>query len=253
MSGSTTVSWMRLTTPEALSQSVNRSDGLKQTLGSLASIPYNRENPDRSVWWLFPAGRRPEDVWPANHLAKFIFDRQDGKVRAGVQFEKGYGAAAAKAAGSGARDVLHESWAWFTALRDLASGAFGITLREIADRADVPVHVDVEVSHKLKHGQLRNPATEYRFVYIPHDGTIDLIDLRKGELVLRGLEAVRSLDALHKSLASATNDQPFTWVELLVRCGIQAPGLAEPLPGPEWESEDFWERVLAPMARWVKR
>lgn len=253
MSGPPTVPWTRLATPEALSHGVNRTDGLKQALGSLASIPYNRENPDRSVWWLFPAGRRPGDVWPANHLAKFIFDRQDGKVRAGVQFEKGYGAAAAKAAGSGSRDVLHDSWAWFAALRDLASGAFGSTLREIADRADVPVHVDVEVSHKLKDSKLRNPATEYRFVYIPLDGTIDFVELRKGELVLRGLDTVRSLHALHEALASATKEQPFTWVELLVRCGIDAPGLAEPPPGPEWQAEHFWKHVLAPMARWVKR
>lgn len=253
MSDPPAVPWTKLTTPEALSQSVNRTDGLKQALGSLASIPYNRENPDRSVWWLFPAGRRAVDVWPANHLAKLIFDRRDGEVRAGVQFEKGYGAAAAKAAGGGTRDVLHESWAWFAALRDLASGSFGGTLGEIADRADVPVHVDVEVSHKLKEGKLRNPVTEYRFVYIPLDGTIDLLELRKGELGLPGLEGVRSLRALHDALARATKDQPFTWLELLVRCGIDAPGRAEPQPGPEWTANDFWARVLAPMARWVKR
>lgn len=246
--------WTRLTTAAALCRTVHDSSGLKNGLGELALIPYNRADPDKSpVWWIFPPGRRPSDVWPAHHLAKLVFDRHEGEVRAGVQFEKGYGAEAAKAAGSGKRDVLQPGWAWFELLCDLESGAFAATLREVAERADLVVHVDVEVSHKLERGGLRNPETWYRFVFIPTDGSVDLVDFRKKQLVVDQLERARDLAAVRTALVHATERQPFTWLDLVVRCGIAAPGEAIPQPGPEWTADDVWNRVLAPMARWVKR
>lgn len=254
MDAAVQVPWTRLTTAAALCRAVRETAGLRGALGDPALIPYNRADPEKSpVWWIFPAGRRPSDVWPAHHMAKLVFDRRDGEVRAGVQFEKGYGADAAKAAGSAKRDVLQPDWAWFELLRDLESGAFRETLREVADRADLVIRVDVDVSHKLERGGLRNPDTSYEFVFIPADSSVDLVEFHQKQLVVDGLERARDLGSLRAGLVRATERQPFTWVDLVVRCGIAAPGDAPPQPGPEWTADDFWNRVLAPMARWVTR
>lgn len=254
MDSMTQIPWTRLTTAAALCRSVHDTNGLKSALGDPALIPYNQADPDKSpVWWIFPAGRKPTDVWPAHHMAKLVFDRGDGEVRAGVQFEKGYHADAAKAAGCGQREVLQPVWAWFELLRDLESGAFAATLGEVAERADLVVHIDVDATHKLEHGGLRTPETSYRFVFIPADGSVDLVEFRKKQLVVDGLERVRNLSALREALVRATERQPFTWLDLVIRCGIAAPGEATAQPGPEWTAVDVWDRVLAPMARWVKR
>jgi len=240
--------------PEDLSREVANTVGLKERFGSLASHPYNKDDPERSVWWLFPKSRTAYGNWPAYDVAKFMFRRQRGdpKLWAGLHVEKGLGVAEAKAFGPGKAKhfAMTAEWAWHGFLDDLGNGLVRGALSGIADRADLPVELGVSVGHPLDEPKIFEAYSEYGFVFIPADGSIDCADLRPSKAIVPGLEAVKSLDALGERLQKATVENPFTWINLTVGCSLTM--FTAPDDGRKWKGSDVWARVLEPLARWVE-
>jgi hypothetical protein len=237
---------------EELSREIANTVGLKERFGSLASHPYNKDDPERSVWWLFPKSRTAYANWPAYDVAKFMFRRQPGepKLWAGLHVEKGLGVVEAKAFGPGKAKhfAMTPAWAWHGFLDDLGNGRVRGALSRIADRADLPVEVSVSVGHPLDEPKLFEAYSDYGFLYIPADGSIDCANLRLSKATIPGLEAGKSLEALGLGLRKATVENPFTWINLTVGCSLEmiAPGRSH------WKSSDVWTRVLEPLAPWVE-
>jgi hypothetical protein len=242
------------TSPEDLSREVANTVGLRERFGSLASHPYNKDDPERSVWWLFPKSRAAYANWPAYDVAKFMFRRRRGepKLWAGLHVEKGLGLAEAKAFGSGKAKhfAMTPEWAWHGFLDDLENGLVRGALSRIADRADLPVEVSVSVGHPLGEPKIFEAYSDYGFVYIPADGSLDCANLQLSKANVPGLDSVKSLDALGQGLRKATVENPFTWMNLTVGCWLEM--IAASDGGTSWKASDVWARVLEPLARWVE-
>ncbi|MBZ4660746.1 MAG: hypothetical protein JG766_2669 [Desulfacinum sp.] len=74
--------------------------GYQARCGSLATHPYNRDQPHTTTWWLFPAARRGGN-WPAYHRGKFMYRLRaaGSQLFTGLHVEKGIGEALARALG----------------------------------------------------------------------------------------------------------------------------------------------------------
>jgi hypothetical protein len=244
-----------LVTPGDLCREVVRSPGFKTRFGALASHPYNQDQPDKSVWWLFPAARAPYGNWPAYAAAKFMFQRPSGarKLWAGLHVEKGLGAAEAKAFGPGKAKhfAMTAAWAWHDFIDDLANERVGQALASMAERTDLPVEIGVSIGHPLDEPHLAEAYSEYRFVFIPADGTIDCIEQRLSKARLPGFESVSDLPGLSTALLRATREHPFTWINLTIGCSVDMPGASPTIRAPCWRGSDFWNRVLEPLAGWI--
>src|SRR3954463_9080961 len=98
----TAKAWTQMFLADDVEAAVVHSAGFKERFGTLAAHPYDKDNPDRTVWWLFRRSSVKWGNWPAYSLGKFFFDRPRGRgiIRAGLHIEKGVDAKNASAYGS---------------------------------------------------------------------------------------------------------------------------------------------------------
>ncbi|MHB8875707.1 MAG: hypothetical protein ACYC8T_18635 [Myxococcaceae bacterium] len=229
--------------------------GFKGRFGSIASQPYNREDPDRTVWWLFPRSKFAWGNWPAYSLGKYFFDRPKGRgvIRAGLHVEKGL--APANAAGYGAGKAKHFGmtlkWAWFGFVSDLCSGRVETALSDVAERTGEPVEVEIETGFALDQPELREKFGRHRFSW-EKNGRLTLVENIPRPEKLPGIEIVGTLGELGERLRRATDEEPWTWINVVL-CSAVPFGKVAPIgAGAEWSGSDFWRNVLEPLADWVK-
>jgi hypothetical protein len=240
--------------PDQLETAVVQSSGFKQRFGSLASHPYNREQPTETVWWLFPRVTSGKGNWPAYHLGKYFFDRVSARrvMRTGLHIEKGIGIAASKSDSAKERGfTMNDGWAWHGFVRDLANGEVVRALDELAARAGQYPEITVQTSSAIDRPQIHEKFGRHRFDVLP-GGALRLADRQYVPRKLEGVGTVSTVAALGARLMQATAEEPWTWVNLFVGAAVPFHEDPPPASGPAWTGGDFWEKVLAPLAGWIR-
>lgn len=246
--------WTRMFLPDELETAVVTSNGFKARFGSLAAHPYNREQPTETVWWLFPRTQRGRGNWPAYHLGKYFFDRVSGRrvMRTGLHIEKGISIA------SGAHDsakergfAMHDGWAWHGFVHDLTNGTVVRALDEIGRMAGQPAEIAVQTSSAIDRPEIHEKFGRHRFDVLP-GGALRIVEEQIVPRKLVGVGKVGTVTALGERLIHATAEEPWTWINLFV--GAAVPFYEDPPPGSgsAWTGSDFWEKILAPLADWVR-
>jgi hypothetical protein len=239
------------------------SAGFKGRFGTLAAHPYDKEKPDRTVWWLFPKSAVAWGNWPAYSAGKYyfsagkqFFDRPEGPrvMRLGLHVEKGISEQNAQqgyGSGKGKYFGMTSKWAWHGLLDDLENGNLLVAMEEIAARAGVPVEVAVEPNFPLDEPVLHEKFGYHRFEVGP-GGALRVVEERAQSDKLAGVGTVTSLGALAQRLRLATAQEQWTWINFYVSVGV--PCFSDPPvgSGPAWTGTDFWHRVLEPLAGWVR-
>lgn len=247
--------WTRMFLADELESAVICTAGFKQRFGTLAAHPYDKDKPDRTVWWLFQRTSVKWGNWPAYSLGKFFFDRPAGRgvMRAGIHIEKGIAPENAKGYGGGKGRYFGMTldWAWFGFVEDLRSGRMATALDEVASRSGELVELTIEPSFPLDEPKVHETFGHHRFV-VSKGGGLKLAEERPRPEKLPGIGKVTSLRELGERLARATTEEPWTWINVFVSCAI--PYCSEPPvgAGPAWSGTDFWERALEPLADWVR-
>jgi hypothetical protein len=238
------------------------SEGFKAHFGTLAAQPYDKERPDRTVWWLFPRSAVAWGNWPAYSVGKYyfsagkqFFDRPEGPrvMRLGLHVEKGISEQNARqgyATGKGKYFGMTPKWAWHRLLDDLENGKLAPAIEDVAARSGLPVEVAVEPNFPLDEPALHEKFGYHRFDAGP-GGAIRLAEELPQPKKLVGVGSVTSLPALAQRLRVATKEETWTWINLYV--AVAVPCFSDPPPGsgPAWTGSDFWHRVLEPLAPWV--
>lgn len=248
--------WTRMILADEVEKAVVAASGFKARFGSLAAHPYDRDKPDRTVWWLFQRSKVKWGNWPAYQLGKFFFDRPAGRrvMRAGIHMEKGIAPEAARgyAAGKGLHFGMTPDWAWYGFVEDLRSGAVAAAAAEVKRRSGLPVEVTVEPSFPLDQPQpgVHETFGHHRFTVVDGGG-LELQEERPSRDKLKGVGKVKTLRELGDRLAVATTQEQWTWINVFVAGAV--PYSEEPPVGarPAWNGSDFWEKILEPLAGWV--
>jgi hypothetical protein len=241
--------------PTEAKNAVVNSSGFKSRFGTLAANCYDKEKPDRTIWWLFQRSRVPWGHWPAYSLGKYFFDRPPGRgvIRTGLHVEKGVDPKNAEGYGKGKGRFfgMTPDWAWFGFVEDLRSGRVANALTEIAERSAVLPEVTVEPSFPLDEPELHEQFGYHRFT-ATHNGALMMTEERPQPNKLPGIGRVTSLRELGDRLARSIAEERWTWINVFLSCAV--PFHSEPPAGggPAWTGGDFWERVLEPLAGWVK-
>lgn len=247
--------WTRMFLADEVESAVVSSAGFKERFGTLAAHPYDKEKPDRTIWWLFQRTSVKWGNWPAYSLGKFFFDRPAGRgvMRVGLHIEKGVHPDNAKAYGSGKGKYfgMTPGWAWFGFVEDLRAGRVADAAAEIAARSGEPVEVTVEPSFPLDEPMVHERFGHHRFA-VGEGGALRLIEERPRPDKLPGLGKLTTLHELGERFDRATTDEPWTWINVFV--SVAVPYHAEPPIGasPAWNGSTFWNCVLEPLAGWVK-
>ncbi len=102
--------------------------------------PWNRFDPEDTIWWLVPS---PE--WPAFNHAKLVLYKTMNDFTIGIHFEKGFSASAAHfSSRKGAvADIIQVDWIWHTMLADLKCGLLGKRLYEISQAMGAPLLLQI--------------------------------------------------------------------------------------------------------------
>jgi hypothetical protein len=87
------------------------ASAVQEVVAGLTPRPWNRFDPDETLWWLVPSTE-----WPAYHHGKLVFSNERapaGEIFAGLNVEKGFGEIAARAYPKTQRtQLLGHGWAW---------------------------------------------------------------------------------------------------------------------------------------------
>lgn len=182
----------------------------------LSPFPYSRWNDDTSVWWLGKRGKGPRYRDPKLF---FDFDRRPGAtstLTTGYLVEKGAGPSAKLVLTSaGAKQewkhlLMDESWHFFSALDDMASGGWSSTLGALSRKTPAFCRV---VAEQIQPGVKGKPKCDEVAFQVEGESlrNISAPSLHLGRL--NGVERVAGLS----ELAQALRDFPeydWTWINL---------------------------------------
>jgi hypothetical protein len=162
--------WVGYTSSIDAMKAIISTPGLRKVFGQLARMPYNRDDPDRTVCWLFPGSKRKGtmDGWPAYHRGKYMIDKVRGEaaLRFGLHIEKGLGKKEAQQYGGRAvRYELDKEWTWHLLVQDLQNGKLQAALDRVGKNAPNGLMVEIVAGNPLDEQRLRNPSEFYGFEY----------------------------------------------------------------------------------------
>lgn len=247
--------WTRIAFADQLESAVINSTGFREHFGTLASHPYNRDKPDQTVWWLFQRSSTPWGLWPAYSIGKYFFDRQSARrvMRAGLHIEKGIAPEHAQVYGTtrGGFFGMTPDWAWFGFVEDLRSGLVAAAVEEVEKRSREHVEITVEPNFPLDQPELHENVGHHRFVVTEGAG-LRLVEEHPRSDRLPGIGKVASIRELGDRFARATEEEKWTWINVFVSVALPFQANPPAGAGPEWNGSDFWNRVLEPLAGWVK-
>lgn len=107
--------------------------------GVMTARPWNRFEPENSLWWLVP-----DTGWPAYRHAKFYFAQSENDsdlLEVGLHVEKGLGAGVKDAyPGRGASLIMDRDWCWHR----LISSEGEALIADAFEAAVLPIHFRVE-------------------------------------------------------------------------------------------------------------
>ena len=115
----------------------------------LFALPFNRFDPEKSIWWLSPSSANP-----AYKYGKFGFiPYENNEILVGLYVEKGLGADYCSIAGSKAanRMVMDKDWLWHDFIRELGSDQLLSILNEIGSNTlnNPEIHIWGGYQHRV--------------------------------------------------------------------------------------------------------
>ena len=118
----------------------------KDGLDNFTLRPWNRFNPENSLWWLVPSKE-----WPAYKNAKVaIFKNQNSEdFNIGCHLEKGIASGVDPFLNEKKSDVYRtkKDWIWHLLIQDIKNGTFNDKLSELSNTLKSPLRIIVHSSY----------------------------------------------------------------------------------------------------------
>ena len=224
----------------------------KEGWQQLSTRPWNRYDPDNTLWWIIPSAE-----WPAYKHGKLFFSPErapTGCLFCGLHVEKGLdpSIAGAYSAGAGQRLIMKENWTWFEFLTDLGSENLCSTIMSASEAANSPVTLRFEAGFVDDPGLFdpQAPRPKWDTIIFESSGTnLDIKSCETPSRLLTKLENIKSLGDLESSISSIPNSN---WVWLDTFIGFMFIKNTGNDPYTSWDSEELWTKILSLWEPWFK-
>ena len=215
---------------------------------NLFALPFNRFDPDNSIWWLSPS---PEN--PAYKYGKFGFIPHDNnEILIGLYVEKGLGADYCSIAGSKAanRMVMDKDWLWHNFIHKMGSDQFLSILNEIASNTLENPEIHIWGGYATPGFEPEQPKYnwdkfEFYWDFKLHQ-LLQIKAIHKGN-VLGNIEYCSNLISLKKELMKF-NDNSYVWIDLFLGYRMEIASLSN----DSWGVSKIVENILYPLDEWVR-
>lgn len=224
----------------------------KEGWQQLSTRPWNRYNPDNTLWWIVPSTE-----WPAYKYGKLFFSPErapTGCLFCGLHIEKGLDPSVAEAysPGAGQRLIMKEDWAWFEFLPDLCSERLGSVVMSASEEANSPIVFRLEACFVDDPRSFDPQAPRPKWDTIIFESMGNNLELNSSQTpsgLLRSIEHSKSPCDLENSISRIPNS---SWVWLDIFIG----SLFMTIPADDypdaWDAAQLWAKILSLWEPWFK-
>lgn len=226
--------------------------------------PWNRFEPENTLWWIVP-----DTDWPAYRYGKGVLrksDFQPAQVQCGLHVEKGFDPVVASVYPTLARrgHTLDKNWTWHQFTQDLADGKVGKTAQAITNITGSPVVLEVDIWYPTDPEDFEPHSiaqSEETTDACTRPGEAGHIWFEIGDEELRKLGEARLTDFARGvagcqqtlELATAVRSNPMRWAWVDLYIGV----LISLVPGrPSGERDAsfdlVWSKLIWPWLPWIK-
>lgn len=219
--------------------------------GPFYVFPFNKYEPDDSVWWLSPKDEGALN--PSYRLGKIAvgpeYLAKPGTLFVGLHVEKGVEDPAAemfRTSGHGRRLIMEPHWTWHRFIAALSDGEVEEQALAAEEAAGVALTVVVTFSPQdPPSGDMRTTKADIvRFKYSSNELT--LIDETLEVGVFAGSASLRSLGELAGKITTMPK-LDWAWVEVLIGQRFAQARAGE----PGWSASETWARTCQPWKAWL--
>lgn len=224
------------------------TQGIKQ----ISARPWNKFDPDNTLWWIVPAAD-----WPAYRCGKFFFSPERAPIDhlfCGLHIEKGLDPKVAPAypSAGGRRLIMKENWTWFDFFENLDSGKVQAALAQASKDSKVPILIRVEAGVVEDPGSFDPHATRPKWDTIIFRTLGDSLDVESTDTASNLLTKIGESKNL-KDLAGYVHEIPkVEWIWLDIFLGImlgRSPSVSDP---DIWDERQLWSNFLSKWIPWLK-
>lgn len=214
----------------------------------LIALPFNRYDPDQSIWWLSPSSENP-----AYKYGKFGFiPYDDNMVLVGLYVEKGLGADYCSIDGSKAalRMVMDKDWLWYDFIKEMASEKFISILNEIANKTNVCPEIHIWGGYATPGFEPEKPRynwDKFEFAWDTKSNQIHQLKAIHGGNVLGKMEDCDDLISL-KNEVSKFSENSYVWIDFFVGNRLEMANRSK----EAWGAGEIVENILYPLEEWVR-
>jgi hypothetical protein len=214
----------------------------------LFALPFNRYDPDQSIWWLSPSSENP-----AYKYGKFGFiPYEDNIVLIGFYVEKGLGDEYCSIAGSKAalRMVMDKDWLWHDFLKEMASEKFITILNKIAHKTNKNPEIHIMGGYANPGFEPEKPRynwDKFEFSWDTKSNQIQNLKAIHAGNVLGKMENCNNLISL-KNEISKFNENSYVWIDLFIGNRLELAHSSN----KAWGAGAIVENILYPLEELVK-
>lgn len=214
--------------------------------------PYNRYDPENSLWWLIPSAD-----WPAYKYGKIAISKeQEGKIYFGLNIEKAIGqeAAACYQSKKAQKIIMGSDWCWYEFLKALTEGEVAATMDIIQKNSNgLPLHFSLS-GHIIDDPALFDPYSEYdygdRVVWNYSEGYLN--SLVQPEHFFYPVRNVTKIKDLPKAL-NQINELSWLWIDVYIGVILQNHiNLNETEARKACNGYFIWQKIIEPWEPWLR-
>ena len=223
--------------------------------GRLSARPWNRYEPDKSLWWLVP-----ETDWPAYKYPKLYFDwisPERSSLSCGLHIEKGLdpGIQSAYPSRKGSRYIMASDWAWHSFLADLEQGAVARVIERAMAGTNKNSVLKIEGGYVPDPGSFDPYADKFcntKAIYIFSCSNLGVCDFSQALVDSKLMEPLKSANSLVQIAVrlKAIMLNPWLWIDvwLGLSLDIDTRSMAETVIS----DAELWHKHLRHFAEWLQ-
>jgi len=189
-------------------ESILTSEDIKYT-----PRPWNRFEPEESLWWLLPTNE-----WPAYKYGKYQLWKDDKYLNIGVTIEKGFGELAAIAFPKLKKKdtIIEDKWMWNKLYIDMDNGKLEETLNKFEKNInqDVFINMNIGLAFDPSDYDPMKPKSD-NITYKYNQGKLSLLNHRNSRGVLEELKNAKSINNIKETISNY-KDINWTWIDYII-------------------------------------
>jgi len=219
-------------------------DFMKSDKKKYVARPFNRFEPEDTVWWVTPGSD-----WPAYKYGKYMFRKYNDIIYIGLNIEKGYGIELSQMVSNNA--IMTEEWIWHEFIEAAAQGEFNNTIESLAQNNSGDVHVLMgfgEFNQVDKESDYYADVFPNNITYIFKDNSIEAKDKEQNMRaeMFEKLKEAKGFQDIFKMMLGI-NGLSYFWVDLFIGVPFEIKD-----DDKELEIYKLDNQILSVLEKWIK-